>query len=74
MARAIRFTMGAFSLCIDSTAVLIGCGVGFSLGLFGGHSSGDSRVANAHRRWFERVLIIRFVLRAKLIVHLAELN
>ncbi len=29
---AVRFTMGAFSLRIDSVAVLIGCGVGLSLG------------------------------------------
>jgi ABC-type lipoprotein release transport system permease subunit len=32
---AIRFTMGAFSLRIDSIAVLVGCGVGLLLGLFG---------------------------------------
>lgn len=32
---AVRFTMGAFSLRIDSVAVLIGCGVGLSLGLLG---------------------------------------
>ncbi len=32
---AIRFTMGAFSLRIDSIAVLVGCGIGLSLGLFG---------------------------------------
>ena len=32
---AIRFTMGAFSLRIDSMAVLIGCGVGLMLGFFG---------------------------------------
>ncbi len=32
---AVRFTMGAFSLRIDSIAVLIGCGVGLSLGFFG---------------------------------------
>ena len=32
---AVRFTMGAFSLRIDSMAVLIGCGVGLVLGLFG---------------------------------------
>jgi len=32
---AVRFTMGAFSLRIDSVAVLIGCGVGLLLGLFG---------------------------------------
>jgi ABC-type antimicrobial peptide transport system permease subunit len=32
---AVRFTMGAFSLQIDSAAMLIGCGVGLSLGLFG---------------------------------------
>jgi ABC-type lipoprotein release transport system permease subunit len=32
---AVRFTMGAFSLRIDGTAVLIGCGVGLSLGFFG---------------------------------------
>jgi len=32
---AVRFTMGAFSLRIDSTSVLIGCAVGLLLGLFG---------------------------------------
>jgi putative ABC transport system permease protein len=32
---AVRFTMGAFSLRIDGMAVLIGCGVGLSLGFFG---------------------------------------
>ena len=32
---AVRFTMGAFLLRIDSMAVLIGCGVGLSLGFFG---------------------------------------
>jgi hypothetical protein len=32
---AVRFTMGAFSLRIDGMAVLIGCGVGLLLGLFG---------------------------------------
>ncbi len=32
---AVRFTMGAFSLRIDSVAVLIGSGVGLSLGVFG---------------------------------------
>ncbi len=32
---AVRFTMGAFSLRIDSVAVLIGCGVGLLLGFFG---------------------------------------
>jgi len=32
---AVRFTMGAFSLRIDSTAVLIGCSVGLLLGLVG---------------------------------------
>jgi putative ABC transport system permease protein len=32
---AVRFTMGAFALRIDETAVLIGCGVGLSLGVFG---------------------------------------
>jgi ABC-type antimicrobial peptide transport system permease subunit len=32
---AVRFTMGAFSLHIDGTAVLIGCGVGLSLGFLG---------------------------------------
>ena len=32
---AIRFTMGAFALRIDSMAVLIGCGVGLSLGFLG---------------------------------------
>lgn len=32
---AVRFTMGAFALRIDSTAVLIGCAVGLLLGFFG---------------------------------------
>lgn len=32
---AVRFTMGAFLLRIDSTAVLIGCGVGLLLGVLG---------------------------------------
>jgi putative ABC transport system permease protein len=32
---AVRFTMGAFSLRIDETAVLIGCGVGLLLGIVG---------------------------------------
>ncbi|MDA7978533.1 MAG: ABC transporter permease [Pirellulales bacterium] len=32
---AIRFTMGAFHLQIDNVAILIGCGVGFLLGLLG---------------------------------------
>ena len=32
---AVRFTMGAFALRIDSMAVLIGCGVGLLLGFFG---------------------------------------
>ncbi len=32
---AVRFTMGAFSLRIDSMAVLVGCGVGLLLGFFG---------------------------------------
>jgi ABC-type antimicrobial peptide transport system permease subunit len=32
---AVRFTMGAFALRIDSTAVLVGCGVGIAMGLIG---------------------------------------
>ncbi len=32
---AVRFTMGAFPLRIDSTSILIGCGVGLLLGIFG---------------------------------------
>ncbi|MEX0937516.1 MAG: ABC transporter permease [Pirellulales bacterium] len=32
---AVRFTMGAFALRIDSTAILVGCCVGLSLGLVG---------------------------------------
>lgn len=32
---AVRFTMGAFALQIDRTAILIGCGAGLSLGVFG---------------------------------------
>ena len=31
----VRFTMGAFSLRIDNAAVLIGCGIGLVLGVFG---------------------------------------
>jgi putative ABC transport system permease protein len=32
---AIRFTMGAFTLQLDRTALLIGCSIGLGLGLFG---------------------------------------
>ncbi|TWU34314.1 ABC transporter permease [Novipirellula artificiosorum] len=32
---AVRFTMGAFTIRIDSTAILIGCGVGLLLGVLG---------------------------------------
>jgi putative ABC transport system permease protein len=32
---AVRFTMGAFTLRIDSVALLIGCGVGLALGVLG---------------------------------------
>ena len=32
---AVRFTMGAFTLRIDGTAVLIGCGTGLTLGILG---------------------------------------
>lgn len=32
---AVRFTMGAFTLRIDGVAVIVGCGVGLLLGLFG---------------------------------------
>ena len=32
---AVRFTMGAFPLRIDSMSILIGCGVGLLLGIFG---------------------------------------
>lgn len=32
---AVRFTMGAFALRIDSTAILIGCGAGLLLGVLG---------------------------------------
>lgn len=32
---AVRFTMGAFTLRIDSIAILIGCGVGLTLGVVG---------------------------------------
>ncbi|MBL9081750.1 MAG: ABC transporter permease [Planctomycetales bacterium] len=32
---AVRFTMGAFTLRIDGVAILIGCGVGLLLGVFG---------------------------------------
>jgi len=32
---AVRFTMGAFSLRVDSVAILVGCGTGLLLGLLG---------------------------------------
>ena len=32
---AVRFTMGAFALRVDSLAILVGCGVGLLLGLLG---------------------------------------
>lgn len=32
---AVRFTMGAFALRIDSVAILVGCGVGLLLGILG---------------------------------------
>lgn len=32
---AVRFTMGAFALRVDSTALLVGCGTGLLLGLIG---------------------------------------
>lgn len=32
---AVRFTMGAFALQLDRTAILIGCTVGLGLGLLG---------------------------------------
>jgi ABC-type antimicrobial peptide transport system permease subunit len=32
---SVRFTMGAFALRIDNVAILIGCGVGISMGLLG---------------------------------------
>ena len=32
---AVRFTMGAFALRVDSVAILIGCAVGLSLGVVG---------------------------------------
>jgi ABC-type lipoprotein release transport system permease subunit len=32
---AVRFTMGAFALRIDSVAVLVGCGTGLALGILG---------------------------------------
>ncbi|WP_254512840.1 ABC transporter permease [Anatilimnocola floriformis] len=32
---AVRFTMGAFALRVDSVAMLVGCGVGLLLGVFG---------------------------------------
>jgi hypothetical protein len=32
---AVRFTMGAFTLRIDSMALLVGCGTGLSLGIVG---------------------------------------
>lgn len=32
---AVRFTMGAFTLQIDSVAILVGCGIGLTLGVLG---------------------------------------
>jgi predicted lysophospholipase L1 biosynthesis ABC-type transport system permease subunit len=32
---AVRFTMGAFQLNIDSVAILVGCGTGMMLGIIG---------------------------------------
>ena len=32
---AVRFTMGAFQLDIDSVAILVGCGTGMMLGVIG---------------------------------------
>ena len=32
---AVRFTMGAFTLQLDRTALLVGCGAGLGLGVFG---------------------------------------
>ncbi|MBW3598329.1 MAG: ABC transporter permease [Planctomycetes bacterium] len=32
---AVRFTMGAFTLHVDSTAILIGCGAGLAIGVIG---------------------------------------
>jgi len=32
---AVRFTMGAFALNVDSVAILIGCGAGLLLGVLG---------------------------------------
>ena len=32
---AVRFTMGAFALRIDSTAILVGCGIGLLIGILG---------------------------------------
>ena len=32
---AVRFTMGAFALRVDTTAILIGCAVGLTLGVVG---------------------------------------
>ncbi len=32
---AVRFTMGAFALRVDSVAILVGCGTGLMLGVFG---------------------------------------
>jgi ABC-type antimicrobial peptide transport system permease subunit len=32
---AVRFTMGAFTLQLDRTALMVGCGAGLALGLFG---------------------------------------
>ena len=37
---AVRFTMGAFTLRIDSVAILVGCGVGLLLGVLGALATG----------------------------------
>ena len=47
---AVRFTMGAFSLRIDQVAVLMGCGVGLTLGVFGRVAARCASAADADRR------------------------
>ena len=53
---AVRFTMGAFALRIDSTAVLVGCGVGDFNGIARRDPSCHPGLENAHRRWVKSCL------------------
>ena len=54
---AVRFTMGAFALRIDGTAVLIGCGVGLALGVVGAVPPAI-RAADAAGGWVESYVML----------------